>query len=105
MGISRRTSGGGVSGCEIRLFRRDKTMTEAKLDEIADISDVQLLHQAAAVGIYCLGGDAKDPGYLHARFALNDKLQDFPLAQGETFHGTLHSQCRAPARVVGDHPI
>ena len=35
-------------------------MTEAKLDEIGNISDVQLLHQAAAVGIYCLGRDAKE---------------------------------------------
>lgn len=34
-------------------------MTEAKLDEIADIFNVQPLHQAAAVGVsICLGGDA-----------------------------------------------
>jgi hypothetical protein len=51
MGISRRPSGGGVRECGVRLFRRGKTITEAKLDEIAEIFNVQLLHQAAAVGI------------------------------------------------------
>jgi len=55
LGIWRRPSGGGVRGCETRLFRRGKTLTEAKLDEFADIFNSNLLHQAAAVGIYCLG--------------------------------------------------
>ncbi len=55
-------------------------MTDAELDETGEIADIQFLHQAATVGIHCLGGDAEDLGYLCARFALNDKLQDFTLA-------------------------
>lgn len=55
-------------------------MLDAELDETDEIADVQLLHQAAAVGIHCLGGDAQDLGYLCARFTLNYKLQDFTLA-------------------------
>jgi hypothetical protein len=37
LGIWRCPSGGGASGWGTRLFWRDKTLTEAKLDKITDI--------------------------------------------------------------------
>ena len=51
---------------------RGQTITHAELDETDEVFDVQLLHQAAAVSLRCLGGDNKDSGYLYARFALNE---------------------------------
>ena len=45
--------------------------------------DLELAHDAGAVGIHCLQADIEGYGDIFVTFAFGEVLQNFPLARGE----------------------
>lgn len=56
----------GKQPAAARLVERGNAMLDGKLDEPGDVADLQLLHQAAAIGIHSLRREMKRRGDLGA---------------------------------------
>jgi len=71
------------------------SVENAEPDQAGDVSDAQLLHQAAAIGLHRLGREGEYVGYGCAGLPLGDELEDFSLARGEARKWAL--EAKSPA--------
>src|SRR5262245_45221546 len=65
------------------LLERGDAVPDRALDEARQVLDLEFLHHAAAVGVDALRREAEALGDFRARAALDDQLQDLPLARAQ----------------------